>query len=421
MDPNFYSDELSFFSNERSHKRIGAIEFELRQTYTYYEQNRDCESEKSSNKSAEPLVDSMQAGETSVLPLDPGSWRVFSDHHEDEIDLYSTTADSLEGEHIPGVESNRYQSNPTEESDSSSRSIENQQAQVREFDNSRLSSHMLHDIGSKLTELFEQNIINTYEMNSDPKWRTVLNLALGFTPTNNAQHTPEFCVRRDDQLIKKVMTIIKDSIYKPIKDQMRIVESRGFRKRTKAEALDQLKLTYNLNVGIFSSFFGSKLRDGLTNGMIDHLFSPDGKTYFDEITNLRFVCKIIEALNEQTRKDIRTNIIEKLRCPLQTTALLAEKSQRTKLPTSFLCNLVACLCFYQRVLCRGLDYSAAKQSNLEALHVLKSVSSFLISKIKATPAGKQYLSSIASPDELGRIKLKKAVMIPFLLENSSSD
>lgn len=246
----------------------------------------------------------------------------------------------------------------------------------------------------------------------EPKWHNFLILVFGtnWRPLNS--FTIIDLSRRDDQLIKRVMTFIKDLIYKPYKEQ-KILVDQVWRRRSKEEAFEALGEDLKIKKDMRDSWFGSKLKDGLKNGMVDFLFQLEGQTFFDKITQIEFVDCLIEVLHSQTDQDIQTNIVSKLSSPQMWTSFVESKDQSTKLPTSYNCNLMSCLYFYQKLLCRKLDYSVHESEHDNSVHKLRRVLIHLRNKIGSTNLN----MSQAQPDQRGYIKLDKRVKICYQIKN----
>ena len=258
----------------------------------------------------------------------------------------------------------------------------------------------LFSLKDSLNCLFVQNEIILPEHSCDPNWNRVLDLCFPDGWRNLDTLTVVDDSRRDDQVVKRTMTFIKDLIYKPLKEE-RLFDQGVWRKRTKKEAFALLQEKLGINTKMTDCWFGSKLKDGLKNDMIDYLFTPEGSNLFREITSIEFVQRLVKDLNIQTDLDIQTNLLSKLRNREMAETFLRSKEQSTKLPSSYKCNPISCLYFYDRIYTRKVGYNQNGEEGADALETLKRVLNYLRARISCASIADQQPDQ-TQPQELGK-------------------
>lgn len=264
----------------------------------------------------------------------------------------------------------------------------------------------------QLLRLFTQNEVQSAGTVIHPQWNPLIELLL-----NGAKREGSFLIersRRDDQVVKKVLTCNKDLIYKVIKNQ-KVLNGSAWRKRTKDEAFDIIgdELCAG-NQQAVTDLFGPDLKHGFKNTTIDWLLGQEGDALLERITSEAHVSGLMETLDEQTEDDIRTNILSKLNNPAESQAFLSKKDKCTKLPCSSLGNKAACLYFYQRLLNRGLDYKIISDEYPAGLRLRRAIA-LVRSRIALTEVGRRFLQDLGQPNQRGYLQLKKQVPIYFLV------
>lgn len=263
-----------------------------------------------------------------------------------------------------------------------------------------------------LTRIYTLNQLHSAAQVLSPLWDSLTRVLLcDAKPTSDGLFVVDTS-RRDDQLIKKVMTCCKDLLYKPIKDTKILVGS-VWRKLSKWEAFKVIKRDYcNNDDKVLSAWFGSDLKHGFKNTNVDWLLSSDGEPLLTTITNQDQVLDVLRSMEEQTLTDIQTNVLSKLHHHTQADAFLGGRDQSTKLPCSVLCNKAAALYFYQRIFNRGLDYMITDPQSVAAVSLRRAIA-LVRSQIANTNAGRRFLEELGEPDARGYLQLPKKVPIYF--------
>lgn len=267
---------------------------------------------------------------------------------------------------------------------------------------------------------------------NDPDYTLIINKTLEVVLPN----LPNVVVdtsRRGDQLIKGFMTVSKAALYRPIKDvEVRIGPK--FRKRPKKETIAIIQQLYFHNdFEMAQSWFGSGLKHGLKNQMIDWLLGPTGSALFDTLTDPLHVSNLLEMMEVQTLADIQTNLLERLRYPTIRN-LLGTNMKSTKLPWSNVCNVLSCLYFYQQVLNRMISQCKKKKNGSCSVHLsddspistpctskvvaLRKIVALLQTRLSETPAGKETLEKLSLSDNTGYWRLPKYAPVCFLVQQA---
>ena len=267
----------------------------------------------------------------------------------------------------------------------------------------------LYNLEECVTFLLVKNQIILPEHSSERNWKRILDLFFPKGWRNLETLTVLDDSRRDDQVVKRTMTFIKDLIYKPLKEE-RFVDQGVWRKRTKNEAFALLQEKFKTNTRMTDCWFGSKLKDGLKNEMIDYLFTPEGSKLFSEITSIEFVQRLVKDLNTQTDLDIQTNLLSKLRNREMAETFLRSKEQSTKLPSSYKCNPISCLYFYHRIYTRKVGYNQNGEEGEDSLERLSRVLNHLMAQISCASIADQ------QPDQTQPQELGKKVKIYFRIK-----
>lgn len=277
---------------------------------------------------------------------------------------------------------------------------------------------------------FCNNLIFSPDLVNHPDYTLIINQIVRLS---NLPSVVVDTSRRGDQLIKGFMTVSKTALYRPIKDvEVRIGPK--YRKRPKKDTIAIIQQLYFQNdFEMATSWFGSGLKHGLTNPMIDWLLGPTGSVLFDKITDPVHLSNLLEMMEIQTVADIQTNLLERLRYPTIRNSLI-KKIKSTKLPWSYVCNILSCLYFYQQVLNRMLlqcqrrkngdcsvhpsDESQTSMSCTSKLVALRKIVAMLQTRLTETPAGKNTLEKLGLSNNTGFWRLPKYAPVCFLVQQA---
>lgn len=156
--------------------------------------------------------------------------------------------------------------------------------------------------------------------------------------------------RRSDALIKKVLTTLKDVIYKPHKQHKA--------KTKKSQALGMLAKALKLKLDAEGNepsevqlWFGDHVKYGLKAQSIKVLYNS--KPFFNKVVSEKMVEELLNTLNEATLNDLVTNILTHPEFNVERLAHGSTpvdlKKRSMKLPCTFQENLTAIRLFFQEI------------------------------------------------------------------------
>lgn len=161
---------------------------------------------------------------------------------------------------------------------------------------------------------------------------------------------------RFDQYCKAFMTAHKRFVYKPRKNEK--VEKDGIWKKLPASDANAIvqKDYCGKNAEMAGSWF-KNVSKGLTNDMIDWLFKDEeAQNLRDTLRNPDHVRKVIDFMDKQTLDQIHSKISKKIIHTRNTQTENTEERECKQVQTAD-ANKLSALCFYHRILKRGLASS----------------------------------------------------------------